>query len=178
MKSLLPGETPDRIYAAKDIYAIRTGRNYQLVFPFSREAVAIVKSIPTAHFVPEMRGWSVQANRFRELDAGLQRLHRALEPRPSSDARSSTGVGAQARDRTLMPVSADLSVGCILPLKGAHVTVLGFGKPFVADQRYSAWGRPELAGAQVRYAYHRPATDAEIASWRSRQPEHDLEPDF
>jgi hypothetical protein len=64
--------------------------------------------------------------------------------------------------RTLVRLDDGIAAGTILSVKKGPAMVERMGAPFVGEPKYARWGKPELVGSMLRYAYHRPATEAEI----------------
>lgn len=162
------GEEPKRLQAGENLTAYRVGRYYSLTLPqYSREATEIIRMVATAHWERSDGAWHVHASHHQTLQRAMDQvavipgMDRAPGPRR---ATVDTQVATRPQ-RSLIPADADFEVGQILTYRRKPVAVERLGAPFMADSRNAKWGKPELAGKMVRYAYHHPASQEEVHAW-------------
>lgn len=174
------GQEPERIDIAPDVYAVKLGLYYHIKFPYNREAVEVMRMVATAHYAREMNGWAARQARHEDIRKALIKIdeilgpdrHAAREARERAAAEKGAKPAKPAKpQRVIVPVEDGVKAGQVLEIKKKHVTVERLGAPFTADSRYARWGKPEMVGAIVRYAYHRPSTEAEIEAFRQEQLE-------
>ncbi|MBW3243326.1 hypothetical protein KUV57_11520 [Epibacterium sp. DP7N7-1] len=174
------GQEPERIDISPDVYAIKIGLYYHITFPYSQEAVNIMRKVATAHFSPEMKGWAARGSRHEDIREALGEISKTLNANRNAVSRQRDTYAAKSRSkpdkpvkpqRVLVPIEDGLRAGDVLELKKKHITVERLGTPFTADSRYARWGKPEMVGSLVRYAYYRPSTEAEIEELKKEQLE-------
>lgn len=90
---------------------------------------------------------------------------KAAEAQARAEARVAEDAAAQYRRwwRILCHADYNPGVGAVVKWRGAWRVIEGHGKWFRAGDDLSSMGYPDLTGDQVRYAYTRAATEAEIA---------------
>lgn len=176
------GQEPERIEIAEDVYAVHCGTHYHIAFPYHPKAPEIMRSVWTAHYVPETRAWSARISRYADIEDALRKINQLLpadrDMKPKA-RRASAAAGQKQparRNRVLVSVSDDVAEGSVLEIGGKHVTVEHIGVPFTADRKFARWGKAELVGKLVHYAYHRPSTEAEIEAHNLSRASED--PDF
>ncbi|WP_027234300.1 hypothetical protein [Leisingera caerulea] len=186
MKFMPIGQEPERIDVAEDVYAVKTGLFYHIAFPYHPQAPDIMRSVKTAYFVPETKGWTARIIRHQDIYHALCKIDALLpadrhEKRRAREAATAGESGqrkagkkpAARQQRILVLASDDVCETQILEVKGKHVTVERLGTPFMADRKFAKWGKPELVGKLVRYAYHRPSTEAEIEAHHMERASED-----
>ncbi|ETX13649.1 hypothetical protein OCH239_09275 [Roseivivax halodurans JCM 10272] len=168
-----PGREPTHIEIAPDVRAWKVGRSYHIAFPYHPEAKRVMDGLDSAYWAPAAHCWIAGANRHGEIEAALRRIDAILGPdrHVRRQAREAAAPGKLAR--TLVPVDDGLEAGQVRQIDGRHVTVERFGREFPAGRGFRRAGRPELDGKMICYAYHRPATDAEIEAFEAQRDEGD-----
>ncbi|MCW3782909.1 hypothetical protein [Defluviimonas salinarum] len=160
-----PEELPERIEIAPDVLAVKVGRHYVLRFPFNREAVDRLRQYRSAHYDGPSGGWLMDAWRTDAVRRALEEVDRILGP-----DRHLRQAAASAVPTPRLLVAADsVAVGHLLETETGLVTVVQLGAVFAGAAKLVKSGRAELVGRPVRYAYHRPATEAEIAAEAARR---------
>lgn len=174
------GQEPARLLAGKHLIAYRFGSHYSIELPvFNREAVEIIRMVPTAHWERSDGAWYVRTSRHEALQKAMDRIaaipgmDRAPGQRHGADTEAAAKPAVKPQ-RTLILADTPCEIGQIMTYRRKPVAVEHLGRPFMADARYAKWGKPELCGAMVRYASHHPASPEEIAAWDRKLEERRL----
>ena len=182
-------KTPVSIRISTQVYA-RLGpqgighRHYTAQFPYDKDAVDIIRMSVGAHYAPESGGWQLRAGYPGRVERVLEEIDDLLRRKginTDADPAEKPDRGAPVKmDRTIVRLEDGVLAGAVINVKKGPVMVERLGSPFIGDGKYARWGKPELVGATLRYAYHRPATEAEIqiaAEIRDRKEEPDTNPE-
>ncbi|WP_264051541.1 hypothetical protein [Methylobacterium flocculans] len=153
-------------------------------FAYNEEAVALVRTVPGARFLPDLKAWSVSLANVRALHGVVDRMEESLARAAAAAARE-RGVDEEAREaaararragRVLMLLALRPVSGSLVRI-GAEARVIdGFGRTFLLDPKTaSVWG-PHLHGQEGRpccYAYTRAASPREAAVLKTQEAAHE-----
>lgn len=166
---ILPPE-PDRIEINDRIRAVKVHRHYHIFFPYSAAAVDRMRMGISAHWFEPTKCWMMDAHRHESLRRILEDI-----------ARIDADPVVRSSGRTIVAAGSEVKTGDLLETAQGPVMVDRLGVVFTGGKGLKGQGLPELVGQQVRYAWHHPATEAEIAAARRAaepEPDHPEASDF
>ena len=173
-------EIPDRIEVAARVHAIRNRSHYVLSFPWHPEAPGLVRQWVSAHWHKPSGGWLMDAHRHETVRKALEEVAALLRDRgveidaPMEGKAGNSGAaanGAAAPARIKVPDDGTVTAGSVLETDAGWLVVERLGASFIAGSG-GRNGRAASPGKLMRYAYHRPATEAEIeAVLAAEEPE-------
>ena len=161
---------PDRIDVAARVFATRNRTHFVLSFPWHPEAQALVRQWVSAHWHKPSGGWLMDAHRHEAVRKALEEVSVLLrergvevdapEPRaPTHPGRAAAGAAGPSRIK--VADDGTVTAGSLLETGAGWLVVERLGASFIAGSG-GRNGRAASPGKLMRYAYHRPATEAEI----------------
>ena len=149
----------------------------KLGFVYNEEAVALVRTVPGARFLPDLRAWSVPLANVRGLHRVIDRMEEFLARATAAAAAArEQGVDegtreavAQARraGRVLMLLALRPAPGTMMRIGDEVRVIEGFGRPFLLDLSSARRWAPHLrwkVGQPCCYAYTRAPSPGEAAA--------------
>lgn len=166
---------PERIdHGHGCVATLEQRRHYVVKFPYAPEAAQRMSRVSGASWFPPMHAWIVPSVRASQVDAALRDISAMPEVREEA-ARAMSPAGkpnqegreAEALEKIVVAASDGVRPGDILETKKGPRMVERLGVSFPGPAWLGKRGRRELVGEPVRYAWSRPATEAEIEARRA-----------
>jgi hypothetical protein len=175
---------PERIdHGHGCVATLHQGRHYMVRFPYAPEATRRMNLVSGAIWAREMGGWIVPSVRASQIDAALRDISAmpAVREKAAREMSSASRRNPERRDeepleKIVVAESDGVNPGDILETKKGPRIVERLGVSFLGPAWLGKRGRRELVGEPVRYAWSRPATEAELEARRAAVTEADETP--
>ncbi|MFG6080449.1 hypothetical protein ACEUZ9_001053 [Paracoccus litorisediminis] len=159
---------PDIIRISERVHAKRMGRFYYVRFPYSEAAVKTMGSLVGASWDPRDKGWHFPWHRAEILERAMARIDAQLRLE---------GIDVNTPDlpltRELVIDDGDLAPGRILDLETGPVAIGKVGVPFTGTRSLARSTGKKVTDKPVRYVWHRPALESELAARAVREEGQD-----
>ncbi|MGN7126762.1 hypothetical protein [Methylorubrum thiocyanatum] len=157
-------------------------------FAYNEEAVALVRAVPGARFLPDLRAWSVPFASVRALHGVVDRMEEALaranaaaataRERGADEGAREAAAQARRANRILMLLVLRPVAGALVRIGVEARVIEGYGRTFLLDQNTArVWG-PHLQGQEGQpccYAYTRAASPSEAAALEAYEAAREIE---
>ncbi|KQQ17576.1 hypothetical protein ASF56_22920 [Methylobacterium sp. Leaf122] len=176
-------------YVSKGLGFVPAGAvtTYSITIPYDDTCTRMIKRVASARWHGEDRSWRISAKDHDEVVALLpkleERLVAAAEEREQEEGERDRKAFELAARRDLYPFSEAPGIGTTMP-RGADrynvgdesriVTITEHGRPWRMSSEDGS-GHPYRCyeGGRMVYVYHRPATPAEIETYKRRMAEEE-----
>lgn len=175
--------------STRHVHVTVTGDRATIRFAYDEAAVALMRAIPGAYFLPDAKAWSVSVAKVRDLHGVIDRMEESLAKASAAEtvARERGGQAlerfadeiareAVARERrahrTLVLLALRPAVGAVVRLHAEVRVIEGYGRSFLLDERTATMWSPHFLGQQGQpccYAYTRGATPGEANALKAQE---------